>query len=368
MANKHSEEVSQMRNDLSESLITPGYAKGQISNCRGFATRDGLMLRVLGTRSGALETPDWVSDRCFVYAYQLGSAEPLWISPIYQQLRIRADKVLDRWDKQGTQDYTFDPPESVYDQCNCFLELLDDSLNNEIGETPYIIAANHLTEVSGLEVKRLGTKDKAADDADGQTGTCLTVWPSKKGRRAKPFASRELRHWIKQELIAVPGNVCALQGRTMQCVHYPGQDEPTEAAQSQGKDKGTSTHHARETTRGGLPAESFRFLLKSMVSDAGVDAALTSVQRAGTDRNRQHDRAQSELAPGPNHIVGAQQSHQFMGYSSMCMVDFFEQMAGLLHPNFRLGYDAAGDLIDPTLARRAEELMLIPMGSIRRYN
>ena len=105
-----------------------------------------------------------------------------------------------------------DPPGSVYDQCNCFLDLLDDSLNNEIGETPYIIAANHLTEVSGLEVKRLGTKDKAADDADGQTGTCLTVWPSKKGRRAKPFASRELRHWIKQELIAVPGFTCSQCG------------------------------------------------------------------------------------------------------------------------------------------------------------
>ena len=38
------------------------------------------------------------------------------------------------------------------------------------------------------------------------------------------------------------------------------------------------------------------------------------------------------------------------------VVDFFEQLqtAGLLYPNFNLGYDAAGQTIDPTLARRSE--------------
>ena len=40
------------------------------------------------------------------------------------------------------------------------------------------------------------------------------------------------------------------------------------------------------------------------------------------------------------------------------VVDFFEQLraAGLLYPRFTLGLDAAGQVIHPALARRAERV------------
>eukprot|EP00439_Symbiodinium_sp_Y106_P044186 s4029_g5.t1 len=46
------------------------------------------------TRSGALETPDWVSNRYFIYVYQRGTSEPSWVNPIYQAFRRRVDSVL----------------------------------------------------------------------------------------------------------------------------------------------------------------------------------------------------------------------------------------------------------------------------------
>ena len=42
------------------------------------------------------------------------------------------------------------------------------------------------------------------------------------------------------------------------------------------------------------------------------------------------------------------------------VVDFFEQLetACFLYSNFRLGYDQAGEVIDPTLARRMDWVVL----------
>ena len=48
------------------------------------AVRDGL--RIFETRSGALETPDWVSNKYFVYIYQRGTSEPLWVNPVHQAI------------------------------------------------------------------------------------------------------------------------------------------------------------------------------------------------------------------------------------------------------------------------------------------
>ena len=42
------------------------------------AVRDGL--RLFETRSGALETPEGVSNKYFVYVYQRGTSEPLWVN------------------------------------------------------------------------------------------------------------------------------------------------------------------------------------------------------------------------------------------------------------------------------------------------
>ncbi|CAE7238480.1 unnamed protein product, partial [Symbiodinium necroappetens] len=179
------------------------------------AVRDGL--RLLETRSGSLETHDWVSNKCFVYAYHRGSSEPMWMN---QAFRLRIDKAMDKWDKQTVQ--AFDPVESLYNQYNCFLGLIDGSLNDQTGDwapmaidskVPLDTASNHLTEVHGVEIKHRDTRDAPADNADGKFGLCLTVWPSMEGRRAKPFTRREPRHWIKQELFAFPGFVCS------QCNH-----------------------------------------------------------------------------------------------------------------------------------------------------
>ena len=179
------------------------------------AVRDGL--RLLETRPGSLETHDWVSNKCFVYAYHRGSSEPMWMN---QASRLRIDKAMDKWDKQTVQ--AFDPVESLYNQYNCFLGLIDGSLNDQTGDwapmaidskVPLDTASNHLTEVHGVEIKHRDTRDAPADNADGKFGLCLTVWPSMEGRRAKPFARREPRHWIKQELFAFPGFVCS------QCNH-----------------------------------------------------------------------------------------------------------------------------------------------------
>ncbi|CAE7777225.1 unnamed protein product, partial [Symbiodinium microadriaticum] len=64
------------------------------------AALDGL--RVLETKAGAIETPDWVSNKYLVYAYKRGSAEPIWANPAYPAFRLRVDKALDGWDKEGT--------------------------------------------------------------------------------------------------------------------------------------------------------------------------------------------------------------------------------------------------------------------------
>ena len=52
------------------------------------AVRDGL--RLFETRSGALETPDWISNRYCIYVYQRGTFEPL-LSGISPQGRRRAN-------------------------------------------------------------------------------------------------------------------------------------------------------------------------------------------------------------------------------------------------------------------------------------
>ena len=83
------------------------------------AALDGL--RLLETRAGALETPDWISNKYLVYAYKRGSAEPIWANPAYPAFRLHVDKALDGWDKDGTTPYVLDPDEDMYNRYDCFL-------------------------------------------------------------------------------------------------------------------------------------------------------------------------------------------------------------------------------------------------------
>ena len=47
-------------------------------------------------------------------------------------MRVRIDKALKAFRERGEVAYTFDPvPEDVYDRSNCFLDLLDESLNRQ---------------------------------------------------------------------------------------------------------------------------------------------------------------------------------------------------------------------------------------------
>ena len=77
--------------------------------------------------------------------------------------RLRIDKALGKWGKQTVQEYTFDLIESLYKQYSCFLDLIDGSLKDQIGEwvptaigskVPFYIASNLLTEVNGGELKQ----------------------------------------------------------------------------------------------------------------------------------------------------------------------------------------------------------------------
>ena len=181
------------------------------------AVRDGL--RLLETRSGALETPDWISNKYIVYVYQRGSAEPIWVNPVYNAFRVRIDKALKAFREKGEVAYTYDPvPESLYDQCNCFLDLLDSTRNDVIQEwgpkaiksdVPLYISGEALEQVGEYPIERPRKDDLPADDHNGGFGLCMAVWPSQEGRKVRPNARREPKHWIKQELIGFPGFFCS---------------------------------------------------------------------------------------------------------------------------------------------------------------
>ena len=149
------------------------------------AVRDGL--RLFETRSGALESPDWVSNKYLIYAYQRGTAEPIWVNHVYQAFRRRIDSALTRWNKGEGMLYTFDPAESIYSENNCMLDLLDEAENHTIAEwapcakdckTPYRIAGHELKEVGDEVIEHRTTDDQLVQGFDGTFGISLCVWPS----------------------------------------------------------------------------------------------------------------------------------------------------------------------------------------------
>ncbi|CAE7496843.1 unnamed protein product [Symbiodinium necroappetens] len=104
----------------------------------------------------------------------------------------------------------------------------------------------------------------------------------------------------------------------------------------------------------------------SYISDAAWSAmasggafATSAPETAAPASSPRHDTESiasgSTTVPNLNRPAGAWDEPQ-RGVCPSDEVDFFEQLqtAGLLYQNFRLGYDAAGNLIDPTLARRAD--------------
>ena len=173
------------------------------------AVLDGL--RLFETRAGALEMPDWISNKYLVYAYKRGTAEPIWANPAYPAFRLRVDKALDRWGKYGEKPYIFDPDEDIYARYGCLLDLLDDSLNDYIAEwapvaidmkVPYFIHTDHLTAVKGCyTILTNPTRDAYAEASEGKFGMTLATWPSKAGRQVPPRARREPEHWIKNVLV-----------------------------------------------------------------------------------------------------------------------------------------------------------------------
>ena len=180
------------------------------------AVRDGL--RLFETRSGALESPDWVSNKYLIYAYQRGTAEPIWVNPVYQAFRRRIDSALARWNKGEGMPYTFDPSESIYSENNCMLDLLDEAENHTIAEwapcakdckTPYRIAGHELKEVGDEVIEHRATNDQLVQGFDGTFGISLCVWPSRAGKKVPIRTRREPWHWIKQEIISYPGYHCS---------------------------------------------------------------------------------------------------------------------------------------------------------------
>ena len=180
------------------------------------AVRDGL--RLFETRSGALESPDWVSNKYLIYAYQRGAAEPIWVNPVYQAFRRRIDSALARWNKGEGMLYTFDPDEATYSENNCMLDLLDEAENHTIAEwapnakdckTPYRVAGHELKEVGDEIIEHRTTNDQLVQGFDGTFGISLCVWPSRVGKKVPIRARREPWHWIKQEIVSYPGYHCS---------------------------------------------------------------------------------------------------------------------------------------------------------------
>ena len=56
------------------------------------AALDGV--RIFETAAGAVQTPDWLSNRYLVYAYRRSSNEPIWINRAYEHARLRIDKAV----------------------------------------------------------------------------------------------------------------------------------------------------------------------------------------------------------------------------------------------------------------------------------
>lgn len=73
-----------------------------------------------------------MSNRYFIYVYRRGSAEPIWVNPVYQALRIRIDKALKGFQDRAEVCYSFDPPEDIYSEYDCYLDLLEGSQNQFI--------------------------------------------------------------------------------------------------------------------------------------------------------------------------------------------------------------------------------------------
>ncbi|CAE7543012.1 unnamed protein product, partial [Symbiodinium microadriaticum] len=168
------------------------------------AVLDGL--RLLETRAGALETPDWISNKYLVYAYKRGSAEPIWANPAYPAFRLRVDKALDAWDKDGATPYILDPDEDMYNRYDCFLDLLDDALSDYIGEwapvaadskVPYFLHTDRLTGIKGgYQIRKNPATDDYAEASEGEFGRSLCVWVSK----AHNFAKAGLSFFIIEAL------------------------------------------------------------------------------------------------------------------------------------------------------------------------
>ena len=50
--------------------------------------------RLFKTQSGALQTPDWISNRHFIYAFDRQSGHPIWANRPYSEVRLPLEKAL----------------------------------------------------------------------------------------------------------------------------------------------------------------------------------------------------------------------------------------------------------------------------------
>ena len=53
--------------------------------------------RLFMTQSGALQTPDWISNRHFIYAFDRQSGHPIWANRPYPEVRLPLEKALNAY-------------------------------------------------------------------------------------------------------------------------------------------------------------------------------------------------------------------------------------------------------------------------------
>ena len=106
-------------------------------------------VRLLETRSGAIQTPDWVSNKYLIYAYFRSSGEPAWYNPLYPNRRILVDRALKDFSSKRTKTWLWDASQEDMSEHNCFLDLLEGCEDDRLAEwaplaidykTPYVVA------------------------------------------------------------------------------------------------------------------------------------------------------------------------------------------------------------------------------------
>ena len=189
------------------------------------AALDGV--RILRTKADAVETPDWLSNRYLIYAYERKSLTPIWHNRVYEQLRVRVHKarkdflagrepgpiyeehVLRRWQSKSpmpgcyidflcseAEDLSFDEYKHICNNMHSPFQIAEDENITVNGEA---INADDVT---------FHTEAKPQYVGNARWGSRLKTWYSALGRRTDVRYRSKLEHYVIQEFVDFPTLRC----------------------------------------------------------------------------------------------------------------------------------------------------------------